>query len=135
VTQDSPNVPPEGEYFYFNDVHLPRELPLTQDDLRPLAHCNFDTLYAKGRTQADALLKALPPRLAVYDFNLSDSDLTDEGLKHLHGISWLKNLVITKTRVTEGGVNEFHTRNPHCHITSDFGYIPPNWSAPKPSSK
>ena len=133
VTRDAPNVPPEGEYFYFSDVHLPRELPLTQDDLQPLGHCNFDTLYANGRTQADALLKVLPPRLAVYDYNLSDSDVTDEGLKHLHGISWLKQLVITKTRVTEDGVKEFHSKNPHCHITSDFGYVAPNWSAPKPS--
>ena len=135
VTRDAPNVPPEGEYFYFSDVHLPRELPLTQDDLRPLAHCNFDTLYANGRTQADALLKVLPPRLAVYDYNLSGSDLTDDGLKQLHGIAWLKGLVITKTRVTEDGVKEFHSKNPHCHITSDFGYVAPNWSAPKPSRK
>jgi hypothetical protein len=134
VTNDLPNLPPEGQYFYFQSVHLPRESTLTKEDLLPLANCSFDTLDAQRRKQADAILQSLPPRLAVYAYNLRDSDLTDEGLKHLHGISWLKNLNVTNTRVTENGVKEFHTKNPHCHITSDFGDIPPNWSAPKPTT-
>ncbi|MBC8116704.1 MAG: protein kinase [Candidatus Saccharimonas sp.] len=135
VTQETPNLPADGKYFYFHDVHLPRESPLTHEDLLPLANCSFDTLYAQKRKQADVLLQALPPRLAVYDYNLSGSDLTDEGLKHLYGISFLKYLVITNTHVTADGVKVFHTKNPHCQITSDFGYISPNWSAPKPSAK
>ncbi len=135
VTQAAPNVPPEGQDFYFREVHLPRESPLTKEDLLPLANCSFDTLYAQGRKQAEALLQSLPPRLAVYAYNLSGSDVTDEGLKHLHGTSWLKNLDITGTQVTADGVKMFHTKNPHCEINSNFGLISPNWSAPKPQRK
>ena len=60
---------------------------------------------------------------------------TDEGLKHLDGISSLKNLEIGNTRMTEGGVKEFHARNSYCEIASDFGLIGPDWSAAKPPAK
>ena len=35
----------------------------------------------------EVLLQALPRRLATYEYKLSGSDVTAEGLKHLHGIS------------------------------------------------
>ncbi len=50
---------------------------------------------------------------------LSQTDLTDVGLKKLTALKNLRSVGLAKTRVTEVGVNQFQMQLPKCKIVRD----------------
>lgn len=135
VTQMDPNLPPEPQFFLLNRVLVPSEKLLTQNDLRPLVNVSCNELTVTGRKGADALLESLPPDLAIFDYNLSNSDLTDTGLARLHKFHLLKTVYIQGTQVTKNGVERLRINSPDCYIVSDFGGFKPDRSATKANLK
>jgi eukaryotic-like serine/threonine-protein kinase len=63
------------------------------------------------------------PRLKI--LSLSDSAVTDGGLGSLSGLSALRLLYVTKTKVTEPGVKKLAAALPRCKIEWDGGVIEP----------
>ena len=51
--------------------------------------------------------------------NLDGTGITDAGLVHLHGLSKLKNLILTRTKVTGGGIEALRSSLVGCVIAAD----------------
>jgi len=50
------------------------------------------------------------------NLGLNNTQVTDDGLKHLSGFTKLKELRLNGTQVTEKGVESLRQQLPHCYI-------------------
>ncbi len=108
-------------------VLVPQHVPFREQDLSVLAHFSFIRLNAAHLPQADIFAKVLPLSLAVEEINFSNSDLTDEGLRHIQRIESFPMLNVQGTRVTRTGIESFKRARPACQLISNFS--PPSVAA------
>lgn len=114
---------------YYHVTEIPRAVTLT-DELRGLlTHVNLQVFKAEGQRDADSLAKSLRERPEMDHLTLTDSDLTDEGLRHLSQLSGLRSLYMKGTQVTPAGVAAFHRAVPSCGVQADSGDINPEYQA------
>lgn len=52
----------------------------------------------------------------IYGLNLSGTQVTDDGLAHLHQLTTLTTVTLNNTRVTQQGVKDLQTALPDCEI-------------------
>ncbi len=107
--------------FNLSLLAIPPDLHLARETLDFLDGMPFTWLRATGKSKADALVAALPNHLSAQRLDLSNSDLTDAGLKDAHRFINLEFLYLSGTKVTREGVDAFHQAVPACDIFSDIG--------------
>ena len=108
---------------------IPRGIALT-DELRGLlTHVNLQGFKAEGLRGTDSLVPVLSGRHDIDHLTLTDSDLTDEGLRRLQSLRGLRGLYIKGTKVSAAGVAAFHRAVPDCRVQSDTGNTDPDYSA------
>jgi len=59
-------------------------------------------------------IKDLP---GLFGLELTDTQVTDEGLEHLKGLTNLSSLDLRSTEVTDEGVKKLQQALPNCRIT------------------
>ncbi len=83
---------------------------------RVAKHGSLTRLYLRGTRITDDGLKHLIGLTKLKKLDLVETGITDAGLVHLRGLSSLKNLSLTKTRVTNEGVGNLKQALPHVEI-------------------
>lgn len=121
---------PEGRWWRsINILQVPRGVQLTDEERGWLTRFYSNQFNAPGQRDADGLAKILATQRGLTIVDLSDSDLTDAGLRELRKIAGLYGLELTKTRVTAAGIQAFRRSNPACSLRSDFGHLLPDYEA------
>jgi serine/threonine protein kinase len=112
------NAPPLPEAAYTRIVvaGIPKGMKLTAEDSELFKRLEFYHLNAVGRPDADAFAELLGDFRATATIDLTDSDLTDAGLKSLRKIAGLKGLLVEGTRVSLEGLLAFRKSNPACGV-------------------
>jgi hypothetical protein len=104
-------------------LSIPRGVELTEDLRNLLTHVSLQSFQAEGLRKADSLAQLLNDRQDIDHLNLTESDLTDEGLLLLSRIIGLRGLNVSGTQVTAAGVAAFHRAVPGCFISAATGNI------------
>lgn len=102
---------------------IPQGVELTAVLRNLLTHVSLQNLKAEGLREADTLAQLLRDRQDIDHLNLTESDLTDEGLLLLSRLAGLRGLNVNGTQVTAAGVAAFHRAVPGCFITAATGNI------------
>ncbi len=79
-------------------------------------HGSLTRLYLSGTRITDDGLKHLTGLTKLEQLYLVETDITDAGLVHLRGLSSLKKLYLTETRVTKDGVKNLKQVLPNVEI-------------------
>jgi serine/threonine protein kinase/formylglycine-generating enzyme required for sulfatase activity len=110
----------DGSVWSFEVRKVPSTVQLSADDREKLKLLDSYHFAAEGQRDADELAKSLSGNHGIASITLTDCDLTDAGLEHLQKLVSLRVINVTKTKVTQGGVERFHRAVPLCGVTSDF---------------
>jgi hypothetical protein len=81
------------------------------------AHPEIETLNASCREVTDASATAIASVTEIRTLVLNTASISDETLKRLTGLKWLKALQVKETRVTAAGVEQLQQALPDCTIT------------------
>ncbi|MDB5335641.1 MAG: hypothetical protein JWN70_1260 [Planctomycetaceae bacterium] len=108
------------DWFNIYTVLVPHHVAFREQDLSTLAYFPFLRLNAVQLPHADTFAKSLPLSLTAEEINFSNSDLTDEGLRHLQRIQEFPVLNVQGTRVTPAGIETFKKDRPACQLVSNF---------------
>ena len=100
------------------DFHLKGMSPFSPEAVRKIiADPRLEYLELCDMGLTDAHLKEVVVGALLFSFDISDNpEITDAGLKHLHGIGTLKYLYLNGTGVTQEGINAFKAAQPHCEV-------------------
>ena len=92
--------------------------PLVDDSTlaRVAKHDSLKRLYLRGTRITDDGLKHLTGLTKLEKLDLVETGITDAGLVHLRGLSSLKKLYLTETRVTKDGVRNLKQALPNVEI-------------------
>lgn len=104
---------------------IPRGVVLNDELRECLADVDLSNVKAEGLTDADSFVQRLIQRQDAEHLDLTDSDLTDDGLRSLGQHVGLRSLAVKGTRVTADGTAAFHRAVPGCHVYADNGDLPP----------
>ncbi len=92
--------------------------PLVNDSTlaRVAKHGSLTRLYLRGTRITDDGLKHLTGLTKLEELDLAETGITDAGLVHLSGLSSLKKLYVRETRVTQAGVRNLKQALPNVEI-------------------
>jgi len=121
-----------GTAYQVTGLMVPRGTILTAEECGLFTRFlgSLGDVHAVGISGADALAAVLGEHSVFWKLDFSQSDLTDAGLAHLHGIVSLETLNVRRTAVSRMGVESCHAAVPRCHLISDFGVFPATRAAP-----
>ena len=91
-----------------------------EDLAKAVKHVNLRNIDLTETSITDDGLKHLVGLKKLEKLVLVSTGLSDEGLKHLQGLKSLESLDVRETHVTEGGLDELKQALPELNIESDF---------------
>lgn len=90
---------------------------ITGAGLVDVALPNLKFLFLERTQAGDAQLEMLSRFTTLHTVNLSYTNVTDKGLRHLGGVKTLRRVVVYHTKVTSQGANRLEAVLPRCDVS------------------